>query len=214
MSNIVITKGNLSGLLAAAHNIQSLLDDGTLTAAWGEGKPDDINAAVAAFDTIASRAARIVAEDKAASPFLRYRNEIMTDTAAGIHLRRLVLNLYSEATPVSLRRIFTYCDAHHIRVALDCINHFANHGDRDSQFMTLAMEIAEAMPDGMYNGARVKFDVSDLKLLDGGNFEHALNCMRLCQETCREPHQFFENGGAMFEQIIKEWKLEKKRRAA
>lgn len=66
----------------------------------------------------------------------------------------------------------------------------------------------------MYNGNRVKFDVSDLKLLDAENFEHALNCMRLCQETHREPHQFFERGGELFEQIIRDWKLEKKRRAA
>lgn len=66
----------------------------------------------------------------------------------------------------------------------------------------------------MYNGNRVKFDVSDLKLLDATNFEHALNCMRLCQELHREPHQFFEKGGELFEQMIRDWKLEKKRRAA
>lgn len=66
----------------------------------------------------------------------------------------------------------------------------------------------------MYNGNRVKFDVSDLKLLDAVNFEHAMNCMRLCQELHREPHQFFENGGVLFERFITDWKLEKKRRAA
>lgn len=66
----------------------------------------------------------------------------------------------------------------------------------------------------MYNGNRVKFDVSDLKLLDAANFEHALNSMRICQELHREPHQFFERGGDLFEQFIKDWKLEKKRRAA
>lgn len=66
----------------------------------------------------------------------------------------------------------------------------------------------------MYNGNRVKFDVSDLKLLDRENFEHALNCMRLCQELHREPHSFFRNGGDLFETFIKDWKLEKKRRAA
>lgn len=65
----------------------------------------------------------------------------------------------------------------------------------------------------MYNGTRVKFDVSDLKLLDQGNFEHAINCMRLCQEMHREPHQFFEKGGELFERIISDWRLEKKRRA-
>lgn len=66
----------------------------------------------------------------------------------------------------------------------------------------------------MYNGNRVKFDVSDLKCLDMANFEHALNAMRLCQELHKEPHQFFENGGELFEKMIKDWGLEKKRRAA
>lgn len=66
----------------------------------------------------------------------------------------------------------------------------------------------------MYNGNRVKFDVSDLKLLDPENFEHALNAMRICQELHREPHQFFKNGGELFERLIKDWKLEKKARAA
>ena len=66
----------------------------------------------------------------------------------------------------------------------------------------------------MYNGNRFKFDVSDLKSLDMANFEHALNSMRLCQELHREPHQFFENGGELFETMIKNWGLEKKRRAA
>lgn len=66
----------------------------------------------------------------------------------------------------------------------------------------------------MYSGNRVKFDVSDLKLLDAAHFEHALNCLRLCQETHREPHSFFVGGGAMFEEMIADWRLEKKRRAA
>lgn len=66
----------------------------------------------------------------------------------------------------------------------------------------------------MYNGARVKFDVSDLKLLDRANLEHAMNSIRLCQETNREPHQFFQDGGKLFEQMIRDWKLEKKRGTA
>ena len=66
----------------------------------------------------------------------------------------------------------------------------------------------------MYNGNRVKFDVSDLKYLDRANFEHALNSMRLCQELNREPHSFFENGGELFEKMISDWGLEKKKRRA
>lgn len=66
----------------------------------------------------------------------------------------------------------------------------------------------------LYNGNRVKFDVSDLRCLDSNNFEHALNVMRLSFETSSEPHTWFQNGGRIFEQLIADWRLEKKRRAA
>jgi len=144
MSNTIVTRHKLQRLLGAAANIQSLMHDGTLTAAWGEGDADQVHTAVTAFDTLTDAAAQVQAEQKAASPFLRYRREIMADSPAGARLRLLVLNLYSEAEPVSLRRIFQYCDEHNKRVAIECIAHFAIHGDRDSQFMGLAMEIAEA----------------------------------------------------------------------
>lgn len=66
----------------------------------------------------------------------------------------------------------------------------------------------------MYNGDRVKFDASDLRCLDVTLFEHCMNAIRLCTENNREPHQFFENGGAVFEEIIRRWGLEKKRKGA
>ncbi|MBW7903802.1 MAG: hypothetical protein H3C26_20225 [Rhodocyclaceae bacterium] len=62
----------------------------------------------------------------------------------------------------------------------------------------------------LYNGYRVKFDVSDLLLLDAANFEHAINCMRLSFETRSEPHTWFQNGGELFERMIKAWGFEKK----
>ncbi len=65
----------------------------------------------------------------------------------------------------------------------------------------------------LYNGDRVKFDASDLRRLDSELFEHALNTMRACYELNREPHTFFDNGGQIFEQMIADWGLEKKRRA-
>jgi len=66
----------------------------------------------------------------------------------------------------------------------------------------------------LYNGNRVKLDVSDLALLDGENFEHAMNVIRLCMETRREPHTFFKNGGELFEKMIADWGFEKKKRRA
>ncbi|MDP3579112.1 hypothetical protein [Methyloversatilis sp.] len=64
----------------------------------------------------------------------------------------------------------------------------------------------------MYNGNRVKFDASDLRCMDVTLFEHCMNAIRLCTENNREPHQFFNNGGAAFEEIIRRWGLEKKRK--
>lgn len=65
----------------------------------------------------------------------------------------------------------------------------------------------------LYNGERVAFDLSDLKLLDPNLYEHAMNTIRACCELNREPHDFFEDGGRHMEQLIADWGLEKKRRA-
>ena len=65
----------------------------------------------------------------------------------------------------------------------------------------------------LYNGNRVKLDVSDLRGLDAGNFEHALNVIRLSFETHSEPHTWFQNGGRIFEKMIDDWGMDKKRRA-
>lgn len=66
----------------------------------------------------------------------------------------------------------------------------------------------------LYNGNRVQMDASRLVFsLDATNFEHAMNVIRLCHETSREPHTFFKNGGELFETMISNWGFEKKRRA-
>lgn len=64
----------------------------------------------------------------------------------------------------------------------------------------------------LYNGDRVKLDASDLRRLDQHLFEHAMNTIRLCYELNQEPHNFFEHGGRLFEEMIETWGLEKKRR--
>lgn len=66
----------------------------------------------------------------------------------------------------------------------------------------------------LYNGHRVKADVSDIRSLDRANFEHLLNVLRLCFECSSEPHTYFRDGGRLFEQMIESWGLEKKRRRA
>lgn len=67
----------------------------------------------------------------------------------------------------------------------------------------------------LYNGNRVKADVSDIRILDRANFEHLMNVLRLVFETNSEPHTFFgDAGNEIFEDIIKRWGLEKRRKAA
>ena len=73
-------------------------------------------------------------------------------------------------------------------------------------------ERAAAFLASLYNGGRVKCDLSGIFALDSSFFEHTLNVMRLCFETHREPHSFFANGNEIFERIIKQYGLEKRRR--
>lgn len=73
-------------------------------------------------------------------------------------------------------------------------------------------ERAAAFLASLYNGHRVKCDLSGIFALDSSFFEHTLNVMRLCFETHREPHSFFANGNEIFERIIKQYGLEKRRR--
>ena len=62
----------------------------------------------------------------------------------------------------------------------------------------------------LYNGYRVKADVSDIGALDPENFEHLMNVLRLCYMTQHEPHTFVDNGSEVFEGIISQWGMEKK----
>jgi len=96
----------------------------------------------------------------------------------------------------------------------DCVKSIEALFDTARRHMgTSGGRVCATLLASLYNGDRVKMDVSDLKRLDAPLFEHALNTIRLCAETNTEPHQFFENGGTHFEQMIADWGLEKKRRA-
>lgn len=65
-----------------------------------------------------------------------------------------------------------------------------------------------------YNGYRVKVDLTDLRLLDADLFEHVINVLRLDNSPVQEVHNYFDNGGAVWEQMIKRWGLEKPQRAS
>lgn len=66
----------------------------------------------------------------------------------------------------------------------------------------------------LYNGERVQVDLSNIGLLDMKWAAHVLNVIRLRYEDMREPHSYFKNGNELFERMIREYRLEKRRRRA
>lgn len=144
MCHIIVKKPLLQRLVLAALHLQNLLDSGSLARAMSDNATDDKHAAVSAFDNLQEAARQVSSEDHGASPFLRYRREIMADTLAGEQLRALTLSLYGEAAMINLRSTLAKLNEPEQRIALELFVHFNNHGDRDRHFMNLALEIIEA----------------------------------------------------------------------
>lgn len=144
MEHRIITGNKLQRLIAAATNLQTLMDDGTLAAAFESRDPDCTNQAITAFDALSNARTIVAGELKTASPFLRYQREILADTAGGAALRGLVLSLYGR-NEVPIRDLFEKFSEHECRIALECLTSFSNHGDRDSQFMSLGLDLSQCM---------------------------------------------------------------------
>lgn len=144
MCFLVIPRTRLRRLIGAAQNVQSLLNDGTLAAAFGD-RPEGNSPVLAAtaFDVLAEQVAAIGEDQKEVSPFLRYRKEIMGNTQTAERLRGLLLNLYGLRSDRNLNVLFTNADEHHKRIALELIASYAHHGDNDPQFIALAGEVRD-----------------------------------------------------------------------
>lgn len=123
-------------LCLAAQKVQMLIDDGILPEAFNKNRHGEAHECVAAFNLLAESAATVADERKDVSPFLRYRREILSDTAIGAHLRELVLNL-AGGVSVDIFALLTVADAPHTRIALECIAHAANRPQGDSTILEL-----------------------------------------------------------------------------
>lgn len=145
MSYTVIDKSHLRALIEAARNIQNLMNDGTITAAFDTGNDEQIHTTVSAFDNLTNCAARVSAQDKTASPFIRYRREILGHYETAQRLRAMVLNLWG-GQPANQSLLFHGADELHTRIALECIAHYSQYGENDTFFMSLASEILENQP--------------------------------------------------------------------
>lgn len=60
---------------------------------------------------------------------------------------------------------------------------------------------------GLYNGHRFKFDLTDLRRLDGALHDDCLAVLRMDHVPRQEVHQYFVDGGRRFEQMAKDWGL-------
>lgn len=60
---------------------------------------------------------------------------------------------------------------------------------------------------GLYNGNRFKFDLTDFRCLDRKIFNDCLAVLAMDFQPAREVHTYFENGGAIWEQLAKDWKV-------
>ncbi len=130
---------SLLRLNTAAKMVLDAINAGYLVAAEGrEAKATDAadvlqRAQAMATDTYPSQI----------SPFLRYRREILADTAVGFSLRLLVVHLWSGDGLINLRRLIEQADPAQIAITIELIESFARNGKRDAHFMTLASEIRD-----------------------------------------------------------------------
>lgn len=88
---------------------------------------------------------------------------------------------------------------------LECVRFVRQHHANSTRFIASVL-------CSLYNGERVKVYMSDITRLDMVWAEHVLNVIRLHYEGFREPHTYIVNGGKIFEEIILQYGLEKRRR--
>lgn len=60
---------------------------------------------------------------------------------------------------------------------------------------------------GLYNGNRFKFDLTDFRCVDRAIFEDCLEVLKLDYQPVQEVHQYFVNGGQIWEDLAKQWRV-------
>jgi hypothetical protein len=58
---------------------------------------------------------------------------------------------------------------------------------------------------GLYNGTRFPFDLTDMRCVDGEIFDDFLDVLRMDFTPLQEVHMYFQSGGAVFEQLAKDY---------
>lgn len=66
---------------------------------------------------------------------------------------------------------------------------------------------------GCYNGRRFPLDLTHLRSLDYGIMDDCLAVLRMDASAYMEVHLYFPNGGAIFEELAKDWNIQTARDA-
>lgn len=139
----IIETSKFPPVLAAGNNLLAMIHTGKL---FSESE-EDKNAAIVATDRLEEHIAVATREladaTHAASPFLRYRKEIMGGYSTAVRLQNLVLNLWNSNYPCQNGQLLANADAHHKRIALELFASYARHGENDPHFMAMADEIRD-----------------------------------------------------------------------
>lgn len=61
---------------------------------------------------------------------------------------------------------------------------------------------------GLYNGYRFPFNLIDLRCIDSALFDHCMNVLKMDRQPEKEVHEYFPDGGAKWEAMIRRWGLE------
>lgn len=61
---------------------------------------------------------------------------------------------------------------------------------------------------GCYNGTRFPFDLTNFRCLDAALFDDCIAVLKMDAQPEREVHKYFENGGAAFEKLAQDWKIQ------
>lgn len=60
---------------------------------------------------------------------------------------------------------------------------------------------------GLYNGSRFPFDMTGFRLLDSAIFNDCMKVLRMDSRPSREVHEYFENGGRIWESLAADWNI-------
>jgi hypothetical protein len=58
---------------------------------------------------------------------------------------------------------------------------------------------------GLYHGGRFRFDLTDLRCVDGPIFDDCIAVLMMDAQPKQEVHTYFENGGQKFEELAQRW---------